>query len=98
MTTLLEMGKLITTYNKGEKPMKTRVRQQGTEAKPRTKKIVSSRWVFGCSIVVASVVALNLIAEYSDFHDMARDYHHTLQDSADQRMQVLSLVTTQREK
>lgn len=78
--------------------MNTRVRQQGTDSTTRTRKIVKGRWVFGCSIVVASVVALNLLVKYSDFHDMARDYHHSLQDSADQRMQVLSLVTTQREK
>lgn len=78
--------------------MNTRVRQQGTESVAGTSKTGKHRWVFGCSIVVASMFALNLLVEYSDFHDLARDYHHTLKDSAEQRMQVLSLVTSQREK
>ena len=78
--------------------MNTRVRQQGTEALAGTGKKVKRNWVLGCSIVIVSVFVFKLLLRYSDFHDLARDYHHTLQDSADQRMQVLSLVTRQREK
>ena len=87
----------IATNNKGDKPMNKRVQQQGTERNSRKDKTSKHRWVLGCSVLVVSAFALNLVVEYADFHDLARDYHHSMQDGAQKRMQVLSLVTAQAE-
>jgi len=78
--------------------MKNKFNQQGTETLKGMKGKAMHRWVLGSSVFVACVLALNFVSEYSDFHDVARDYHHSMQESADQRMHVLSLVTARQEK
>lgn len=62
-----------------------------------TKSASKFRWMLGCSVVVASLVAVNLLIKQADFHDLARDYHQDLKSDADQRLQVLSLVTKPRD-
>lgn len=78
--------------------MNNKFNQQGSEQFQGMKSKAMHRWVLGSSVFVACVMAISFVSEYSDFHDMARNYHHTMQENTDQRLHVMSLVTARQEK
>lgn len=78
--------------------MKKTIGQLGTDVNQKGYRKSGRSWVLVSSVVIASLLAVNAVAKYADLHEVARDYHHAMQDDANQRMQVLSLVTSEREK